>query len=269
MNNDEEVLTGGAVNQVTRRGNIVYRSGGPWVPAVHALLDHLRQAGFTLAPEPLGIASDGREMITFLPGEVMLRPWRDVMFSDAALQEAGQMLRRLHDATEDLIFPPDTVWRSRTAGKHPGQIMRHGDLGPWNTLWEGTTITGLIDWDFAEPGERLTDLAQMALYFVPLRGDDHAAECGFTSTDDLPHRLQVLCAAYGRYTPLGVVREIERLQLASMREVEERAAEGRYPWTMFRDNGEIGRTASEVAWLHRMFPDAFPSATTDPSLAAS
>ncbi len=267
--NDEILLTGGAVNRVTRRGEVVYRSGGPWVPAVHALLEHLNKAGFGLAPQPLGVAPDGREMITFLPGEVMLRPWRDCMFTDAALEAAGHLLRRLHAATEDLVFPPDTVWRSRVSGKQPGQIIRHGDLGPWNTLWEGTTITGLIDWDFAEPGERLTDIAQMALYFVPLRGDAHAAECGFTSITDLPHRLGVLCAAYGHYTPLDVVREIERLQLASVGEIEQRAAEGRYPWTMFRDNGEIDRTLAEVVWLRNMFPTAFPATPADPSRAAS
>ena len=267
--NDEILLTGGAVNQVSRRGNVVYRSGGPWVPAVHALLEHLHRSGFGLAPQPLGLAPDGREMITFLPGQVMLRPWRSCMFSDEALVQAGQMLRDLHDATEDLVFPDDTVWRSRVAGKQPGQIIRHGDLGPWNTLWEGASITGLIDWDFAEPGDRLTDIAQMALYFVPLRGDAHAAECGFTTTADLPRRLNVLSAAYGTYTPLDVVREIERLQVASMAEIELRAAEGRYPWTMFRDNGEIERTANEVAWLHGMFPTAFSRHPADPSRAAS
>ena len=222
-----------------------------------------------LAPEPLGTAPDGREMISFLPGRVMLRPWTAPMFADEGLAQAGRMLKRLHDLTEDLTFPPDTVWRSRQAGKQPGQIMRHGDLGPWNSLWQGSTLTGLIDWDFAEPGERLTDLAQMALYFVPLRGDAHALECGFQSTDDLPHRLDTLCSAYGRFNSFEVVREIERLQLASMREVEERAAEGRYPWTMFRDNGEIERAAEEVAWLRAMFPGAFAVDTIDPSWAAS
>jgi hypothetical protein len=66
-----------------------------------------------------------------------------------------------------------------------------------------------------------------------------------------------------------VVREIERLQLASMREIEERADEGRYPWTMFRENGEVARTAGEVDWLRCTFPAAFPGSKTESCLAAS
>src|SRR6187551_3459372 len=109
--NDEILLTGGQVNRVTRRGNVVYRSGGPWVPAVQALLRHLRAAGFGLAPEPLGVADDGREMISFLPGEVMPREnWRPVMFGDTVLEEAGAMLRDLHAATVDVEYPPETIW---------------------------------------------------------------------------------------------------------------------------------------------------------------
>ena len=249
---------------------MVYRSGGPWVPAVQDLLRILREAGFGLAPEPLGIAADGREMISFLPGEVMLREnWRSPMFGDTVLEEAGAMLRDLHAATVDLSWPPETVWRTGPAGKVPGQVIRHGDLGPWNVLWEGDRITGLIDWDFAVPGEPLTDLAQMALYFVPLRGEANALACGFDSTADLPRRLQVLCAAYGAFTPPVVVREIERLQLASIREIEHHANEGRYPWTMFRENGEIDRTVAEVDWLRRTFPAAFPGSHAESGLAAS
>jgi thiamine kinase-like enzyme len=112
-------------------------------------------------------------MISFLPGESMMRPWKPVMFTDDALVQAATMLRELHDATRGLVLPPETEWRGGKAGKSTGQVIRHGDLGPWNTLWEGDRLTGLIDWDFAEPGLPLTDLAQLALYFVPLRGEDH------------------------------------------------------------------------------------------------
>jgi hypothetical protein len=268
--NDEVVLTGGEVNRVTRKGNTVYRSGGPWVPAVQSLLQHLQDTGFDLAPLPLGVADDGREMISFLPGDVMPREkWRPEMLTDDAVVQAGTMLRRLHAATVDLVLPADTVWRGGQSGKRRGQIVRHGDLGPWNTLWEGCRLTGLIDWDFAEPGHAITDLAQMALYFVPLRGAEHARSCGIDTVQELPHRLRVLCATYGEFTMYEVVREIERLQLSAMKDIEERAEAGLYPWTMFRENGENARTVVEVAWLREMFPTAFPSHLSPVSLAAS
>ena len=254
----EELLAGGAINAVTRRGNIVYRPGGSWVPAVHALLDHLHQRGFDYAPKALGVDERSREMISFLPGESMMRPWKPVMFTVDALVQAAAMLRDFHAATFDLVLSAETEWRGGKAEKLPGQVIRHGDLGPWNTLWEDDRLTGLIDWDFAEPGLALTDLAQLALYFVPLRGDDHWRECGFPKRPDFAHRIQVICAAYGSFHPDEVVVEIIRLQETAMADIAERAAEGRYPWTMFRDNGEIERTRLEVEWLRTILPPRCP-----------
>lgn len=254
---NEEVLTGGSINSVTRRGEIVYRTGGPWVPAIHAVLDHLEQTGFPFSPKALGVDAQGREMIAYLPGEPMFRPWRPVMFTDDALVQAATLLRDLHAATRDMVMPAETKWRSGAAAKTAGQIIRHGDLGPWNTLWQADRITGLIDWDFAEPGLPLPDLAQMALYFVPLRGEEHWCEAGFPEQPDFAHRLGVLCGGYGSFTPNEVVLAIAQLQQTSIDEVTERAALGLYPWVMFRDNGEIERTQIEIEWLRSEFPDEF------------
>lgn len=250
----EEPLAGGAINSVSRRGDIVYRTGGPWVPAVHAVLDHLAEQGFAYAPKAFGVDGQGREMIAYLPGSSMMRPWQPVMFTDDALVQAAAMLRALHAASHDLVLPPETDWRSGPAGKAAGQVIRHGDLGPWNTLWQGERLTGLIDWDFAEPGEAVTDLAQLALYFVPLRGDDHWRECGFPQRPDFRHRLDVICDTYGQFGPDEVVTEIVRLQETAVAEITERAAAGRYPWTMFLENGEVERTRAEVTWLRATLP---------------
>jgi len=149
------------------------------------------------------------------------------------------------------------VWRSGPAAKTAGQIIRHGDLGPWNTLWQGDRLTGLIDWDFAEPGLPLTDLAQLALYWVPLRGEEHWREAGFPDRPEFAHRLSVLCDAYGSFTATEVVFAIEQLQQTSIDEIAERAALGLYPWTMFRDKGEIERTRFEIEWLRSTFPCKF------------
>src|SRR5882757_497251 len=47
-------LDGGGRSVVYRRGDVVVRETGPWAPAVHALLRHLEQAGFTAAPRLVG-----------------------------------------------------------------------------------------------------------------------------------------------------------------------------------------------------------------------
>lgn len=63
-------LEGGARWPVTREGEIVYKSAGPWTPAVHALLRHLEAVGFQGAPRLVGsgLSADGREVITFIQG---------------------------------------------------------------------------------------------------------------------------------------------------------------------------------------------------------
>ena len=49
------VLAGGNMNEVSRDGDTVLRTGGPWTPTVHAYLDYLAIAGVTWAPRPLGV----------------------------------------------------------------------------------------------------------------------------------------------------------------------------------------------------------------------
>ena len=66
---NEERLEGGNIGGAVRAGNTVRRAAGPWTPAVHALLAHLADKGFTGAPRPLGFDAQGREVLTFLEGE--------------------------------------------------------------------------------------------------------------------------------------------------------------------------------------------------------
>jgi hypothetical protein len=68
----EEPLSGN-VSAVARVGDTVGRSTGPWTPAVHALLRHLEHAGFDGALRVLGIDERGREVLTYVPGEVLHR----------------------------------------------------------------------------------------------------------------------------------------------------------------------------------------------------
>lgn len=66
----EEVLKGGNVNHIVRMANTVRRPLGYWSPNVHELLKHLEQQGYEGAPKFLGIDDSGREILTFIPGEV-------------------------------------------------------------------------------------------------------------------------------------------------------------------------------------------------------
>jgi hypothetical protein len=68
---ERELLSGGNMaGEVVRVGRTVHRRAGPSTPAVHDLLRHLERVGFGGAPRALGTDEDGREVLTYVPGEV-------------------------------------------------------------------------------------------------------------------------------------------------------------------------------------------------------
>jgi Ser/Thr protein kinase RdoA (MazF antagonist) len=242
-------LAGGSVTAVHRVGATVRRATGPWTPAVHALLEHLAERGFPAAPRVLGIDEQGREVLSYLEGAVATRPWPEVLRTGDGLVQVGRTLRAYHDAVADFRPPPGAVWRTPGAPA-TGEVIRHGDLGPWNSVWRGGRLVGFIDWDFAEPGSRLQDVAQAAWYFVPLRPDENCRKVGFASPPNRAERLCVLCNAYGGFTSAEVVGELERLITIEATERTQRLGRrGLEPWATFLRRGDLEEFAREAAWL--------------------
>jgi len=249
---EEEKLAHGFVSSAVKIGDTVHRQTGAWTPTIHDLLSFLQAKGFAYSPKVLGMDEKGREILEFLPGESATRPWSSFMLKGEGLAQAAKMLRQYHEVVEGFEPGTDAEWRVGKLSKKPGQIIRHGDLGPWNTLWQGDTLTGLIDWDFAEPGEAITDLAQMAYYFVPLRGEKGWQEAGFTEWPDLGHRLEVLCEAYGRFTTDEVLAELQNWLHEELRRVKELGGEqGIEPWASFLRRGDDQDILSDLAWLSK------------------
>ncbi len=83
------MLAGGAMTPVVRVGDTVRRAAGPWTPTIHALLRHIRAAGFSAGPEPLGMDERGREILSFLRGRVATYPLDDWLWSDRMLARVG------------------------------------------------------------------------------------------------------------------------------------------------------------------------------------
>lgn len=190
---DREVFVGG-VNQVIRVSDKVLRPSGPWTPAVHALLNHLAASGFTNAPKAYGVTSEGREVLDFIPGEV---PGSEFVCTDAALSIVGAMLREMHDATIGFTPPdsPATPAHWYFPPREPAEVICHGDIAPYNTVFRDGHPVAFIDFDTAHPAPRIWDVAYAAFRFVPL-ADPAEPDCPL-STARQAARLRILADAYG------------------------------------------------------------------------
>lgn len=248
---DEHPLEGGFVNEVVRVGDTVRRTTGPWTPAVHALLQHLEHAGFAESPRVHGIDQHDREILTFLPGETS--PWTDwpaVLRGVDGLIMMGQLLRRYHDAVRGFVPPATAVWRNPLAPTD-GEVIRHGDFSPFNLLWQDDRPTGIIDWDFAQPGRAITDLAYLAWNAVPLQGTGRIREYGLPDGVDLPARLMALCTAYDEtIRPDDVITAAVEAIRTEADQTAELAERGLHPWQRFAADGNVEAFHREAEWIH-------------------
>ena len=249
MTDDAEVpLAGGFANVVTRRGDTVRRNAGPWTPVVHLLLRHLRAAGFSLAPQPIGLDEQGREVLDYLEGQVAWWPWPDVLRRNDGLRAVTSMIRELSRAIATFDEPPDAIWHGgpRTAAD---LVIRHGDLAPWNTLWVGDRLTGLIDWDTAEPAPSGWDAAQAAWYFLPLRPltGYRTAGGGFT-VDDVGHRLALWCDELD-LDPEELLDLVAQVQAFERERILTRGGAGDEPYATFLTRGDPVEIDQDRAWL--------------------
>ncbi|KZE89871.1 aminoglycoside phosphotransferase family protein [Microbacterium sp. TNHR37B] len=186
---EEHALTGGNSTAVVRVGETVRREAGPWTPAVHTLLRTLRAVGIDAVPEPIGFDDRGREVLSFLPGEVGAYPLPGWLWDPRILDDAGALLRRVHEASVPLVGQ-DLSWRSRA---EPAEVICHNDAAPYNMTFSGGRLTGLFDFDMAGPGPRLRDLSYLAYRLAPLAEDAGAV----FSTEQRLTRIDRLVSAYG------------------------------------------------------------------------
>ncbi len=202
---------------IVRRGDKLLRPMGSWSPAVHEYLRYLEGAGFEASPRVLG-TEGGREVLTFIDGDVAMDPlWQPghghrlppYARTEAALRAAAKLIRDLHVASSG-FRPAVTCYRSHPYPPTSGEIISHGDLGPWNTVYRNGLPVAFIDWDAAHPVEPLADLADAAWTFVPLAPPGQLAEAGFDPIPDLPARLRAFLDAYGLVDRKSILSALEQ-----------------------------------------------------------
>jgi aminoglycoside phosphotransferase (APT) family kinase protein len=213
---------------------------------VHEYLRHLEAAGFAGSPRVLGVEGDF-EILTYLEGQVAADPnWHPghehqlpaFAKTSQALQAAARLLRELHESVTGFV-PTHTGYRFHPHPPLPDQIIGHGDLGPWNTVYRAGLPVAFIDFDSAGPVRPLTDLASAAWSFVPLA----------PWATDISGRLAEFVTAYGLDDPAAILPELARCRLPSPAMIEQVAPDG----PGMADKLEY--TAGELRWIQSVMPE--------------
>lgn len=220
----------------------VRRAAGEWTPSVHALLRHFEHVGFDGAPRPVGI--DGAvEIVSYVDGEPSEDP------SDDVLPLLGALVRRMHDAQEGFVPPPEARWQRLPEAVDGNEVICHNDLLRPNVLFRNGEPAALIDWDLAAPGPRAADLVAPASHWVPLRRDEDAARLGMP-IDSRRERLRLLLAGYGLQPDpafLDLVAAVWRSWSAAYRRWG--GEERREDWAADYDSGRCEYLDRNLEWL--------------------
>jgi hypothetical protein len=190
----EEVLLGGSTNAglVTRVGNTVRRPLRPTSDATRALLDHLERIGFEGAPRYLGIDDRGREVLSYVPGSAVLKPYPAWALSDAALVSVAYLLRDYHRAVAS-FDSGGYDWPHPLPLRFRGGIVCHNDPNLDNIIFADGGAAALIDFDLASPGCVGWDLAGCVRLWAPLEIDFDRPKVSARSVT----RVGVFADAYG------------------------------------------------------------------------
>lgn len=233
---------------VGRIGSTVVRRTGWWSPAVHDLLGHLERVGFAESVRFLGLDAAGNEVLTYIEGTSGVRAWAEVV-PESGLAEYARLIRRYHDAVQDYMPPADREWMTEAHGLRVGEIITHGDVGPWNTVWRDGRAVGLLDWDLAGPRPALHDIGYALEYATPFRDDAFCVEqLAYPEPPDRARRMRVFAGAYGLASVDGLVDAVIAQQEATLRYTARLAERGLHPHTEWMAGGFADAQQARIDW---------------------
>jgi hypothetical protein len=235
----EEAMPGGIGNNGAgvRVGDTVRRPVGRHTAGVQAFLAHLRARGFTGAPEPLGYDEAGREVLSYVPGDVAVQEdppaW---VTTDEALVSVVRLVRALHDAAAGFVAPDGFAWAWPAAPEYRRGLFCHNDPCRENVVFRDGLAVALIDFDWAGPSSPEWELAGLLAHFVLRLPGDRVA------------RTRLVCATYG-IEPGPVVDAALRRMLWGMELVRARAAAGHPGFVTMMAQGHEEKTQALYDWL--------------------
>jgi hypothetical protein len=259
----EVPLLGGDVTEgVVRVGNTVRRPVQANSPLVHALLLHLESVGFEGAPRFLGIDKNGREVLTFIAGEVAGRPRPDWIADEERLVSGARLVRKYDDAAVTFAVPagirPDPGLPDPPgippAPPYPPELIGHVDITPENVVFRAGRAVALIDFDLAKWATRVDEVCNMMMWWAPL-GDPADADPLLRDVD-VPRRVRLLADAYGlSETDRGRVIDVSVVKTRrSWHLMKQRAELMGGGWLRMWDEGVGDQIMRRLAWLERNAP---------------
>lgn len=247
---DEENLNNNQHRPMVRVGDAVHRPTGWWTPAVHELLKYLESINFKYSPRVLGFDEQGREILTFMDGESGKEGWYKI-HSIKGLQKYARLLRDYHQAIADYKPSEGSIWAYAEGGLKPGEIVCHGDFGPWNLTWQDDQPTAIIDWDLAFPAKPSYDVLYALEWSVPFHDDKMALEWHhFAKVPDRKHRVDIFLEAYGTSRKeLGdVVGGVVEVQRTTAKHEKILAGRGLQPQVDWVANGDLETVEIRAKW---------------------
>lgn len=248
----EEPLVGGDVTDgVVRVGMTVRRPTGSHSSTVHRVLRHLEDIGFDGAPRFVGVDGQGREILTYIEGQVAGRPWPNWVADPERAASVARLLRRLDDAMVPMGLPSDLAYEPGVRGpqQRAPYFLGHRDVTPENTVFRAGQAHAFIDFDFLRPSTRIQEVCNLLLWWggwMPIEDREVAMR-----DIDATERGRLLVDAYGlalasrRLVVAAAIHSAERAWY-SMRDRARTRGGG---WARMWDEGIGDRIRRREQWL--------------------
>lgn len=233
---------------IERIGDTVHRPTHHWTLSVHNLLNYLQSVDFKYSPRVLGFDENGREVLSYIDGQSGVDGWSKIV-TDEGLRKFAKLLRDYHNAIADYAPPDDAVWACATGVPGNGQIMCHGDFGPWNIVWQGDEPVGIVDWDLVVPAEPRFDVLYALEYSAPFRDNENAIKWHhFSEVPNRKHRINIFAEAYGLAELGDMVTDVAAMQRQVAVFEKQLAERGLQPQADWVANGDLEAIEQRALW---------------------
>lgn len=222
------------MNGARLANGFVRRAVGPHSQFVHQLLRLLEERGVPVAPRLIGVEGD-EEVLSYIDGHVPVEADPEgvhpVVFSDEGMQSAFRLIRSFHDAVAGSALPGAE------------EVVCHGDLSPWNTVYNAEGAIAFIDWDAAAPGSRTHDVGYAVWRFLML---------GFPAAPPLEGQrrwLSIAAEAYGMWEPRDLLDLVVEAQERQRAHFEDMRAVGDPRYLRLIGMGALEYISEAQEWL--------------------